>query len=225
MHWLYWIYYLVLLVVMFSGLVLNLLTMPGIWLLTVGVFLYEWATGFQYAGKWTLLTLVIIGLMAEIIEFLAGGAGAKKAGGSRLGGWGAIAGSLVGAIVGGIVIPVPLVGSVIGVIAGAFLGAGMVEYCLTPDHGRAMRIGAGAAKGRFMGMIAKTIFGLVMFMIGAWMCLPIGGSASAAPSAGSTSPQTTTLPASQQTITPDTPPATLPAALEPLSQSGSNLTR
>lgn len=198
MPWLYWLYYLVLLVVMFSGLVLNLLTLPGIWLLTLGVFLYGWATGFQYAGLWTLVTLVVIGLIAETIEFLAGGAGAKKAGGTRWGGWGAIVGSLVGAIVGGIVIPIPLAGSVIGVIGGAFLGAGLVEYCLMPDHGRAMRIGTGAAKGRLMGMMAKTLFGLLMFIIGAWACLPVGGSSTATPTAG-----------------PSVSPATLPATSQP----------
>lgn len=215
MPWLYWVYYLTLIVIMLSGLVLNLLTLPGIWLLTLGVMLYAWATGFgHYVGWGTLITLVIIGLIAELIEFIAGGAGAKKAGGTRWGAWGAVAGSLLGAILGGILIPIPLAGSIIGVIAGAFLGAGLVEMCISPDHCRAARIGMGAAKGRVMGMIAKTGFGLVMFLIAAFMALPIGGSAPAA--GGSTSPTGgASTPATSPATQPATTTATQPGETQP----------
>lgn len=208
MAWLEWIYYFTLIIVMVAGLVLNLLTLPGIWLLTLGVLLYAWVTGFgHYVGWGTLLALVIVGLLAEGVEFVAGGAGAKKAGGTKRGAWGAVGGSLLGAIFGGILIPIPLLGSIIGVIAGAFLGAGIVEICIHPDHCRAARIGMGAAKGRLLGMIAKTIFGIIMFLLAAFMALPLGGTP-LPPPASSTQPATTSpAAASQPAATSQSAPA------------------
>ena len=55
----------------------------------------------------------------EALEWILAGRFARKYGGSKRAGWGAIIGGIVGAFVG---VPIPIVGSVIGAFAGAFVG-------------------------------------------------------------------------------------------------------
>ena len=65
---------------------LNLIGLPGNWLVIVAAGLYAYfmpADTRLDVGLWTLLGLVGIALLGEGVEFVAGAAGAKKAGGSR----------------------------------------------------------------------------------------------------------------------------------------------
>ena len=66
--------------------------LSGLMIGVVGV--YAWLTGLNnYVGTTSLIVLVVIGLLAELVEFLAGSAGAKKAGGSKRAAVGAIVGA------------------------------------------------------------------------------------------------------------------------------------
>src|SRR5438309_10126896 len=106
-----WLWYLLIFVLLVAGLGINLVGLPGLWVMVLGALGYAWLTGLL--GWKTLLVLVVLGLLAEAVELLAGSAGAKAAGSSRRGAIGAIAGAIVGAIIGsGVVI-------VIGTVAGA----------------------------------------------------------------------------------------------------------
>ncbi len=120
-----WAYYIILLVVLAFGLFINVFTLPGLWLMVLAALGYAWATGFAYLGMPGLVTLLVLALLAEGVEFVAGGAGAKKAGGSKR----AMVGGIVGAILGGLLfsIPLPIIGTIIGVCLGAFIGAAAVE--------------------------------------------------------------------------------------------------
>src|SRR5947208_2986182 len=121
-----WLYYFILLLFLFAGLVVNVVGLPGLWLMVGSVWLFAWLTGVgHYIGHVTLWTLVGLALVAEMAEFLAGSAGAKRAGGSKR----AAIGAIIGALIGGIVlsIPVPLVGTIIGVCLGAFAGAAAAQ--------------------------------------------------------------------------------------------------
>src|SRR5687767_11814074 len=99
-----WAWYLLLTAVLLAGLFLNVFGLPGMWIMIAAAFGYAWLTGFQYMGWWTLGIVVGLGVIAEILEFIAGGAGAKKAGGSRRAAWGA----LIGGLLGGFFLTLPL---------------------------------------------------------------------------------------------------------------------
>src|SRR4051794_26453771 len=112
MHWMQWVAYGLLLLLCLGGIFITLLWLPGLWAMVLAALVYAWYTAFTYVGLWTLVILMVIAGIAELIEFMAGSAGAKKAGGSRRAAWGALIGGIVGAIV--LTIPVPIIGTTIG---------------------------------------------------------------------------------------------------------------
>ena len=176
-----WLYYLLLLLVLIGGWLLNILGLPGLWVMLLGHLAFAWATGWNHYVGWTsVIMLFVLALAAEVIEITAGAAGSKKAGGTRRGALAAIAGGLVGGILGSIFIPIFVVGTIVGAVGGSFAGASMVERLIEPNSKRALRIGYGAAKGRLAGILIKSGIGLVMGFISLIAALPIGGSAYAA---------------------------------------------
>ena len=85
-------------------------------------------------------------------------------------------GAVVGALVGGIVfsfIPVPVVATIVGACLGAFVGAAAMELT-DRDFRHAMRVGIGAAKGRFLGIVVKSAIGVMMLIVVMIAALPIG---------------------------------------------------
>ena len=168
-----WLWYALLLVAVLAGLFINIMGLPGLWLIVLAAMLYAWGFGFALIGTWTLLVVFALAVVAEIIEFVAGAAGSKSAGGSKRGMAGAIAGGLVGGIVGSVMIPVPIVGTIVGSVAGTFVGAYVVELGVGRSHGDSLYISAGAAKGRIWGMIWKSTFGVMMGVVIAVMAFPL----------------------------------------------------
>jgi uncharacterized protein len=166
-----WLWYLVLLVVQFFGLMFTLLGLPGLWVMAAAVVGFAWVTGLDRFVGWPgIVTVVALATVAEILEFVAGSAGAKKAGGSRR----AMIGAMVGALIGGFLftIPVPILGTIFGVCAGAFVGAAVVEMGVVGDAGHAARVGMGAAKGRLVGILLKLAFGIVIFLFTIFAAFP-----------------------------------------------------
>lgn len=198
-----WIGYIVLLVIIVAGLFVNILGLPGLWLIVLGVVLYAWSTGFEYIGWWSIGIVIALGLIAELVEFFAGAAGSAKAGGSKRGMAGAIVGGLVGAIVGTPVFPV--IGTIAGSILGCALGAYLIEWSIGKTHGESINISVGAAKGRFVGLVAKSAFGIAMGLIAAIAGFPLqlgGGKPAATPATlPTTNPVSTTLPTTQDSNT------------------------
>jgi uncharacterized protein YqgC (DUF456 family) len=166
-----WLYYILLLVVSCCGLFLNILGLPGLWLMVAATAGYAWITGWDhFVGKPSLIALMLIGLAAEAAEFFAGAAGSKAAGGRKRGMIGAIVGALIGGIVCSPIFPV--VGTIFGACFGAFLGAAILELT-DRDFVHAMRVGYGAAKGRLAGIVIKLGFGIVMLLIILIAALPL----------------------------------------------------
>lgn len=168
-----WIWYLVLTCVLVVGLGVNVVGLPGLWLMIGGTGVYGWVTGWQYVGLWTIVTLVVLGIAAEVVEFLAGGAGAKKEGGSRRAWWGALLGGMIGAIF--LTVPIPGIGTIIGACLGAFIGAVVMEFTKHGEPGLSWRVGIGAAKGKFWGIVSKLAFGIVILIVAMVMALPLAG--------------------------------------------------
>lgn len=142
---------------------LVLLGLPGAWmmlglavLIEVADPLYLHTGSDQTFGWWLLGACLALATLGEILEFVAGALGAKKAGSSRRGMWGAIIGGIVGGILG-VAIPVPVVGSLIGAVIGTFAGAIFGE--LSGDANATVRSSlkpaSGATIGRILGTLAK----------------------------------------------------------------------
>ena len=142
------------------GLLLVPLGLPGTWLQVAAIGVFAYATRWGGTG-WTVFGVALaLAVVAEVIEFALGGRFARKYGGSRRAGWGAILGGLVGAFVG---IPVPIIGSVIGAFIGAFAGAALLELTKNPEMRGAVRVGWGAFLGRLAATVMKAA---VAVMIG-----------------------------------------------------------
>lgn len=168
-----WLYYAILVIVMLGGLVLNVLTLPGNWLMLLATFLYGWLTGWVYVGAVTLIVLLVLASLGELVEFLAAGRAASKVGGSRWGTVGAILGGLIGAILLTGLIPIPILGTLAGVLIGTFVGATAGEYIAGKEVAEMVAIGAVATKGRLYGTLLKLGFGIVMFIWAIVATLPV----------------------------------------------------
>jgi len=163
--------YLCLLIFLLCGVVLVIMTLPGLWLMLAAAAMYGWLTHWTYLGAKTLVVLLVLALAGEAIETFSAGAGAKRAGGTRRGFWGA----LIGGILGGIFLTfVPIIGTLIGVCIGTFLGATAAEILGGQEALQSARIGFGAAKGRLLGTLAKLTLGCVMVVIALGAGLPLG---------------------------------------------------
>jgi len=138
------------------------LGLPGTWVMI--------AAGVGYSilvpnsiGVFALVGTTVLAVVGEIFEFTLAGKYARKYGGSRRAGWGAVIGGMVGAFVG---VPVPIVGPIIGAFAGAFIGALVFEYSREADHRTATRVAWGALIGRVVAAALKVAIG---FAIAAWL--------------------------------------------------------
>lgn len=156
--WLLLLAALIIFVAAAAGVLLTLITLPGVWL-TLLV-----AVGCQFAfGEpalfdwWTLGIAAAIALAAEVFELISSAAGAAKSGGGRSGAIGSVFGAIAGAIFGSFLIPIPLAGTVLGAVLGAGAGALFAERGFAGrSWGDAFKVGQGAAVGRLAAMIVKT---------------------------------------------------------------------
>ena len=145
-----------------AGLALIAIGLPGLWLMVAAVLGYAALTGFQAIGWGTLGIILALALLGEAAEAWLGFGLARRYGGSKRAGWGALLGGLVGAAIG---VPVPLIGSVVGALVGSFAGAALFEYSRTWTAGTAVRAGWGAFLGRVAATTAKVALGIVIMVL------------------------------------------------------------
>ena len=149
-----------------------LLGLPGTWIMLGLAFLIEMVDQFYLpAGSaptfngWLLGSCLVLAILGEVLEFMAGLLGAKKAGSSRRGMIGALVGGLVGALLG-TGIPVPVVGTLIGAVLGTFGGAVIGE--LSQDEEKRFREtlkpAMGATVGRILGTLSKVPIALAIWL-------------------------------------------------------------
>jgi uncharacterized protein len=149
---------LLLAVVLLLSLFMIPLGLPGTWVML--------AAGVGYSilvpnsiGMTALIGTTVLAVLAEIWEFTLAGKYARKYGGSRRAGWGAIIGGTIGAIVG---VPIPIIGPIIGAFAGSFLGALVFEYSRGSGAHASTRVAWGALVGRAVAAALKVAIGLVI---------------------------------------------------------------
>jgi uncharacterized protein len=158
-----WLYYILLLLISLTGIALVTVTLPGLWLMTGAAAIFALATHERGVGVKTLLVLFLLSLIGEVLEFTAGGAAARKAGGGRRAAVGSLIGGIVGGIVGSIVLPLIL--TIIGVCVGSLVGAAGFELLGGGEAIHSLRVGWGAAKGRFFGVVIKLVIGAAMLLL------------------------------------------------------------
>lgn len=146
-----------------TGLLLVPLGLPGLWVMVTGVLGYGWLTEFRTVGLWTIAVVLGLAFAGELLEAWIGFRYARRYGGSRSAGWGALIGGIAGAIVG---VPVPIIGSVIGAFVGSFAGAALFEYLRERRAGVAARAGWGAVLGRAVAAAVKMALGVVIGVVG-----------------------------------------------------------
>jgi uncharacterized protein YqgC (DUF456 family) len=149
--------------VILLSLVLIVLGLPGLWIMVASAVTYNLVVPGDPIGWFSLVAVAVLALVAELLEFTMTGRYARKYGGSRRAGWGAIIGGMIGAFVG---VPVPIIGPVIGAFIGSFCGALVAELTGGASAGDATRVAKGALIGRAMSTALKIGIG---FTIGVWI--------------------------------------------------------
>lgn len=147
-----------LIVSMLGGIGMITMGLPGNLLLFIGVLLYAAGSGFIYLSFESLIVVLVILLLAEGIEFVAGLMGAKKEKASKRAMVGAVFGGFCGAVIGSGI--VPIVGSMIGLVGGGFLGSYLAEYSKAKDSDKAGRVAVGVAIGQMTGVVVKLVMAL-----------------------------------------------------------------
>jgi len=154
---------LILSLALIVSLILIVLGLPGLWIMVASAVTYNLVVPGDPIGWVTLVAVGILAFVAELLDIALTGRYARKYGGSRRAGWGAIIGSIVGAMVG---FPVPIIGPVIGAFIGSFVGALIAEFTGGSSAGDATRVAKGALIGRVVSTVLKIGIG---FTIGVWI--------------------------------------------------------
>jgi uncharacterized protein YqgC (DUF456 family) len=154
---------LVLAGVIILSLILIVLGLPGLWIMVASAVVYNMIVPGDPIGWVSLVAVAVLALVAELLEFTLTAQYARKYGGSRRAGWGAILGGIIGAMVG---FPVPIIGPIIGAFVGSFAGALIAEITGGSSAGDATRVAKGALIGRVMSTVLKIGIG---FTIGIWI--------------------------------------------------------
>jgi uncharacterized protein YqgC (DUF456 family) len=176
--WGYYLYASLLVIGCAVAWLLNLVALPGNWIIVGGAALFAWLLPVEVGRgvSWKLVVvLAVLALVGELIEFAAGAAGAAKKGASRravvLSMVGAIVGSVAG-VIAGAPIPIPIIGplvtAILGGAAGAFGGAYLGEAWKGRDEQARTAAGRGAFFGRIWGTVGKFAVGAVMLAVVAW---------------------------------------------------------
>ncbi len=137
---------------------------PGNWLIVITTALFAWWRAEDgMFSPYVLIAITVLALLGELVEFLGGVLGAKKAGARFRGSLGALIGAFIGAVVGTFIVPV--LGTILGSCAGAALGACVFELTGGRPIEDSVRSGFGAGLGWFLGTTTKISLGILIWLI------------------------------------------------------------
>ena len=148
------------------ALFLVILGLPGTWLMALVVAFVAWLRWEEQMISLPVVVVVAaIALVAEVLDLVAAGAGARRAGSTRWGATGGVVGGIIGAIAGTPFLPVPILGTILAGCIGAFVGAVLAESLAGRPLQPSMRSGRGAVVGRLAGTAIKLGAGLAMWLV------------------------------------------------------------
>ena len=166
----YWLSVSFLIALNAVALLSNLFLLPGNWVMTGLLCIFLLASDFGHGPTWIIV--IICGTLAglgEVLELAMGSAKAAKKGASRRAMLISMGMSFVCSIAGTFLIPIPVVGSVVGAILGAalgaFAGAWLGEAWKGTEPALRTEIGTAAMSGRLLGMLAKGVVGVTIFVV------------------------------------------------------------
>jgi uncharacterized protein len=146
-------------------LMLDLFGLPGNWLMVLSTSLFAWWTWDRgvFSGG-TLIAIAVLAAAGELIEFLGGMVGARKAGASWRASFAGIFGAVIGAFAGTIAFPVPVVGTIVGACLGVGLAVWIVEIGRGAYPDVSFRRAVGAGMGEFIGILSKFAVGVAIWL-------------------------------------------------------------
>lgn len=153
MDWniLWWILAVLVVIAGLAGTVVPAL--PGVPMVFLGLFIGAWIGGFQAIGWPTIGILAVLTLVAIVVDFIAGAAGARYLGASSRAFWGATFGAIIGIFFG-----------LVGILLGPFIGAVLGELSGGSNMVQSGRAGVGTWIGMVLATAAK--LGIAFLMIG-----------------------------------------------------------
>ncbi len=125
--------------------------LPGVPILYAGLWLAAATDGYRHVGAGWLLAIAVVGILALLLDFVAGVLGAKRVGATPAALWGAAIGAFVGLYFG------PL-----GLLLGPFIGALAGELLSGSSVLRSTHVGIGTWIGLLVGILAKLVLSFVM---------------------------------------------------------------
>jgi hypothetical protein len=153
----------ILCLLMVCSLGLDILSMPGNWIVLILGIAAGGVEGFKKINLTIILVLLGLAIFGELLQVLLSYFGTRVGGAGRLASLSALIFGLVGVFALGSWIPV--VGALIGAFAGAFLGGFLVEMLTKRKIGRAWRAGIAAMFGRAGSIICKIAVGAAMIVL------------------------------------------------------------
>ena len=180
MEWLQYLQYVVALLFFVLGavcVVLVVIQLPGTWIMLGLAGVIEYADRLylpddrsQTFGWWVLGGALLVAVIGEIIELVAGVGGARKGGATARGMWGALIGGVVGIFVfTPLFFFIPLFGTFFGAVMGTFVGAIIGELTAEKSTVKGtMKPALWATIGRVVGTTSKV--GIAMAM---WLALSV----------------------------------------------------
>ncbi len=145
------------------SIVSNFLSIPGNFIIFLNSVWYGIATNFNQFSFSFLITLFIVAVAVELLEYFVIAFGARKYGASRLGVVGAILGGIGGGVSGFFFSPV--FGAMVGGFAGVIVGTLSVEMLRGKHVREAAHATVGAILGRVGGLTIKAIGTVTMIFI------------------------------------------------------------
>ena len=166
----YWLSVSFLIALNAVALLSNLFLLPGNWVMTGLLCIFLLASDFGHGPTWIIVIIcVALAGLGEVLELAMGSAKAAKKGASRRAMLISMGMSFVCSIAGTFLIPIPVVGSVVGAILGAalgaFAGAWLGEAWKGTEPALRTEIGTAAMSGRLLGMLAKGVVGVTIFVV------------------------------------------------------------
>jgi uncharacterized protein YqgC (DUF456 family) len=150
--------YIIASVLSLGGLLLTVISIPGVWLIYISTILIATIDNFQVLTPEILLILFSISLLSTFIDNIVNALGVKVMGGTI---WG-----MIGAILGGIVGVV--IGNLIGLILGPILGAFFFEYSFGRQTlQKSLKAGIGSFVGMLLTILIKTgvNVGMIIYVV------------------------------------------------------------
>jgi len=155
-------FFLAIFVLVFGGLILTFVNLPGAWLIWFGILLTAMVRGLAEIPLWFVILTFFLAIVITLIDNFVVPLAAKKYGGGK---WGML-GGILGAFLGFILFSLP------GLLIGPFLGAFALEYLIAKkEKGDAIRAGTGSFLGIIFSIALKIFlcFGMIIAFLIIWI--------------------------------------------------------